>query len=595
MREAKLGRNETCPCGSGRKFKHCCGKFSTPDAPYRGNLNQALALIQQGKLPQAEHLLENLIKEQPLNSNFHYLMGYIAHQSGRYLAAVAAIERAIELGLNDPAAFFHYGCALAALGRYSEAAKTFERSLALRPDFLIARTHLANCFFELRDFIKAEQIYKQVLTNDPGNLVACHNLGQVFYLTQRGGEAIEYFQRAVIVAPNVAELWASLASMQETENLLDAAYLSASKALLLDPSNVTAAVVCARVLRRREQVEEALTALNSAELSTSLPDTAIAYWAERGQNLELLGQYSEAFEAYSESKRQLSKTHFERYDDHAIEKAFAHERDVLTTERVTQWGLMPEYSTLTPLFIVGFPRSGTSLLEQMLGCHSLIAPCGELASCIEREASNPDYISLLAQLNEKDRQNKLTQLREEYLATLKAHSSKKEAIYASDKMPLNLLRIGLIRLLFPEARIIHVLRHPLDAVLSSYFTPFLQGNIWSHRIKDTAHLYIESWRHVESMRQLSNMHFHRVRYEDLVSHPEPVLKQLLDSLDIPWETQCLKFYESQRVARTASYAQVTRALYQTSKNRYRRYLDYIDAETLALLAPVIKESGYETE
>ena len=596
MPNAEPGRNATCPCGSGKKFKRCCGTSHV--APHRINdgLAQALALLQQGKLLPAEKLLVDLVEAQPHNPDHHYLIGYAALQGGRHVEAAVAMGRAIELGLADPAAFYHYGCTLAALGRYLEAAVAFERSLALKPDFLTARTHLANCFFELRDIVQAERCYRQVLSSEPGNLVACHNLGQVFYLTQRSGEAIEYFQRAATTAPNVAELWASLATMQETENLLDAAESSACTALVLDPYNVTAAVAWARVLRRRERAEEALAALAAADLSTSMPHSAIAYWSERGQNLELLGRYREAFDAYAQSKTLLTTTHFEHYDGQATEKALARERAVLTTERVTTWALQPQPSTPVPLFIVGFPRSGTTLLEQILGCHSLVAPCGELATSIEREAGKPDYLGKLIQLNDKDRLAKLTELREEYLVALKQHSDKQtEARYASDKMPLNLMRIGLIRLLFPEARIIHVLRHPLDAVLSAYFTPFLLGNAWSLRLVDTAHLFAESWRHAETMRQLPGTHFLRVRYEDMVTHPESVLKQVLAFLDLPWEPQCLAFHESRRVARTASYAQVTRALYQTSKNRYRHYLDYIGADTLALLAPTIGEAGYEVE
>lgn len=596
MRTAKIGRNISCPCGSGKKFKHCCGTSTATPSPTKDGVTQAMALLQQGKLLQAEQLLSDLVKEQPLNPNYHYLKGYVALQSGRHLEAAVAMDRAIELGLADAAGFYHYGCTLAALGRYLEAADEFERSLSLKPDFLTARTHLANCFFELRDFVQAEQYYKQVLLTDPGNLVACHNLGQVFYLSKRSSEAITYFERAANAAPNVAELWGSLATMQETENRLEAAEVSAKKALLIDPTNVTAAVAIARVLRRRNQAQEALETLDAAEPSKGTADTAIAYWSERGQNLEVLGHYREAFEAYCQSKSLLATTHFEHYDALTIEKTLAHERVMLSSGRVNQLALKPSPCEPVPLFIVGFPRSGTTLLEQMLGCHTMIAPCGELTSALEREGGKPGYIDQLGKLIDQDRQNKLAALREEYLAVLKQHRMEKTAAhYASDKMPLNLMRLGLIRLLFPEARIIHVVRHPLDAVLSAYFTPFLLGNAWSLRLIDTAHLFVETWRHAETMRQLPGLHYQRVRYEDLVSNPEPVLKQVLASLDLPWEPQCLSFHESQRVAHTASYAQVTRALYQTSKNRYRHYLNYMDAATLALLAPTITEAGYQVE
>lgn len=597
MHNAEPGRNTLCPCGSGKKFKHCCGAAHAAPIPVSGGgLTQALALLQQGKLFQAEKLLADLVKAQPRNPTHHYLSGYAALQGGRHAEAAAAMRKAVELGLTDSAAFYHYGCALAALGRYPEAADAFEQSLALKPDFLPARTNLANCRFELRDFAQAERHYRQALASDPSNLAACHNLGQVFYLTQRIGEAIEYFQRAAEAAPNVAEFRASLATMQEADNQLDTAESSARTALASEPHNATAAVVLARVLRRREQATEALAVLAAADLRASMPRTAIAYWSERGQILDSLGRYREAFDAYAQSKALLAETRIQHYDGQATEQALARERSVLTPEWVSTWALQPEPSTPVPLFIVGFPRSGTTLLEQMLGCHPLIVPCGELETAIGREANSPDYPDSLTKLNEKDRQARLAALRADYLADLNSHAGHAPAArYASDKLPLNLMRIGLIRLLFPEARIIHVLRHPLDAVLSAYFTPFLFGNEWSLRLADTAHSFAQSWRHAETMRRLPGTHFLRVRYEDMVTHPEPVLKQVLAFLDLPWEPGCLAFHQNRRIARTASYAQVTRILYQTSKKRYRHYLGCIDRETLALLQPVITEAGYEVE
>lgn len=595
MPNAEPGRNAPCLCGSGKKFKRCCGAsqaaVSLPASDIR--LTQALALLQEGKFLQAEKRLAELVKTHPRNPTHHYLSGYAALQCGHHAEAAEAMRKAIDLGLADPAAFYHYGCTLVALGDYPDAAAAFERSLALKPDFLPARTNLANCRFELRDFTQAERHYRQALASDPGNLAACHNLAQVFYLTQRIGEAIEYFRRAAEAAPNMAEFWASLATMQETDNQLEAAESSARTALATDPGNVTAAVARARVLRRRGQAVEALAVLTAADLHTSMPRTAITYWSERGQILDSLGHYREAFDAYAQSKTLLARTRAHPYNRQAMEQALMRERSILTPERVAAWGLPPEPRALTPLFIVGFPRSGTTLLEQMLGCHPLIVPCGELETSIEREASSPGYPDSLTTLNEKDRQSRLAALRADYLATLLSHTGHAPAArYASDKLPLNLMRIGLIRLLFPEARIIHVLRHPLDAVLSAYFTPFLFGNEWSLRLPDAAHMFVQSWQHAQQMRALPDIHFLRIRYEDLVTEPELTLRKALEFLDLPWEPKCLAFHENKRVTRTASYAQVSQALYQSSKNRYDHYLDCIDPETLALLKPIISEAGY---
>lgn len=596
MAETSVGRNVLCPCGSSKKFKRCCGAGSTTVIPSGNDVAAVLALLQQGMLTQAERILTELVKGQPSNPTHHFLSGYAALQGGRHAQAAVAMGKAIDLGLSDPAAFYHYGCALAALGQYSEAAVAFAHALMLKPDFLPARTNLASCHFEMLDFEQAEHNYRKVLEIDPNNISACHNLGQIFFVTQRLGEAIDYFRRAAETAPTVAEFRASLATMQEAENQLDAADSSARMALACEPGNVSAATALARVLRRRERVEEALAVLSAGDLGTCMPRTEIAYWAECGQVLEILERYREAFDAFALSKKRLAETR-QPYNRAATEHALARERSVLTQERARDWALQaPQPGAHAPLFIVGFPRSGTTLLEQMLGCHSQIVACGELETAIVRESGQPDYPDNLSRLDEKDRQVRLTALRAEYLAELGQHAGHAPAArYASDKLPLNLMRIGLIHLLFPEAKIIHVMRHPLDAVLSAYFTPFLFGNEWSLHLADTAHLFAQTWQHAEAMKGLAGAQFLRVRYEDLISNPEPVLKQVLTFLELPWAPECLAFHQSKRIARTASYAQVTRNLYQTSKNRYRHYLEYIGSETLELLQPVIAEAGYQVE
>ena len=558
-------------------------------------LEQALAHLQQGQFSLAEILLADLVKDGPRDPTPLYLLGYAALQSGRHSEAVTAMRKAIDLGLTDPAAFYHYGCALSALGQFQAAATGFEQALTLKPDFLAATTHLANCRFELQDFTQAEQLYRQTLASEPDNFVASHNLGQVFYLTQRIDEAITYFQHAAEAAPDIAEFRASLATMQEADNQLDAAESSATVALSKSPRNTSASIALARVLRRRERPEDALHVLDKADLQASLPRGEIAFWSERGQILEKLGRFPEAFKAYSSSKIRLAETRAP-YDGGARTRQLLNrERNAVTPGRATNWIAPSDPVLPIPIFIVGFPRSGTTLLEQMLGCHPSIVACGELQTVLEHDASS-DFLDSLASLDEKTRQDNVAILRQEYLAVLHgAAKSHDKARYATDKLPLNMMRIGLIRLLFPEAKIIHVLRHPLDAVLSAYFTPFLFRNEWSMRLLDTAQMFAQTWQHVETMRMLPGLQFLRVRYEELVSEPEATLKQTLAFLDLPWNPNCLDFHKSTRVARTASYAQVTRTLYQSSKKRYRHYLECFDEEVLATMRPVITAAGYDIE
>lgn len=597
MGNALPGRNSLCSCGSGKKFKRCCGAERAQALP---SLDEGLALgmglLQRGEWARAQALLRPLVQVNPLHATLNYLFGFASFQAKEYVSAEMHMRRAIQAGLADPAAFYHHGGSLVALGRFADAAVAFEKAVALKPDFLPARTSWANCLFELREFGQAEQLYRQVLEQDPHDVAAIHNLAQIFYLNQQLPAAIAFFERAASEAPNVAEFRASMATMQEAHNQLDAAADSARMALTLEPRNVTAAVALARVLRRHQQADQALVTLDHADLKTAMPRGAIAYWAERGQILELLGRFHDAFHAYSFSKLLLSQTRSDPYDGQVIEQTLAQERDVLTLHNVTNWALNQPPVQPSPLFIVGFPRSGTTLLEQMLGCHPKIATCGELETVLGRETSRPEYPGNIAAYSDQDRQVMLSSWRADYLAQLSQHTGPADQPqYATDKLPLNLMRIGLIRLLFPEARIIHVVRHPLDAVLSAFFTPFLFGNEWSHRLPDAARMFVQSWRQAKAMQTLAGTHFLSVRYEDLIDDPETGLKAILAFLDLPWDPSCLNFQKNKRVAHTASYAQVTRPLYQTSKNRYRHFISEVDELTLTELRPVIAEAGYDID
>lgn len=589
----ETGRNARCPCGSGKKFKHCCGAARAAP-PQPGALSQALQLIQQGQWATAKTMLTQLRKSQPGNATIPYLTGYAALQMGDPDQAQAEMGRAIALGLNDAAAFHHYGNALASLGRYADAASAFNNALGLKPDFLPARMHLANCRLELSDFAHAEQHYREVLQADPHHPSALHNLAQVFYLTRRIPEAIEYFQRAIQESPRQAELHANLATMLEVNNDLDTAEREAREAIQLDPKNMTAHIALARVLRRRAQAAAALETLNQVDALSAPPRDGIAWWHERGLALDALAQYPDAFTAHAQGKALLASTRAP-YDRQSTERLLAQERAVFTPQHIQQWSPPARATSPVPVFIVGFPRSGTTLLEQMLNRHSQIAACGELESCIEAEAAAPSYPQHWTRFSEAERTRHVAQLREQYFAQLHAAANKSPARYATDKLPLNLMRVGLIRALFPEAYIIHVLRHPLDCVLSAFFTPFLFGNAWSLRLPDAAHLFAQSWHQIEAMRDLPGMRLLRIRYEDLVASPGPALQQALDFLALPWEEACLDFHQSGRVARTASYAQVSQALYQHAKYRYRHYLDSVDAETLTTLTPVIAAAGYTLE
>lgn len=192
----------------------------------------------------------------------------------------------------------------------------------------------------------------------------------------------------------------------------------------------------------------------------------------------------------------------------------------------------------------------------------------------------------------KKQSGDLIVLREYYLKKVhKAVSFDSSSGWFTDKMPLNVIHLGLISLIFPDSPIIHVRRNPMDVCLSAFFTDFKTGNEYSFDINDTAAYYTEIFRLIAHYKSELNMRYTEIAYEDLVSDPENQLRRILELIDLPWQENCLNFSESGRVARTASYEQVTKPVYTSSVNRYLNYQKYL-AEPLAALRPIMEQYGY---
>ncbi|MEJ2452406.1 MAG: sulfotransferase [Gammaproteobacteria bacterium] len=224
----------------------------------------------------------------------------------------------------------------------------------------------------------------------------------------------------------------------------------------------------------------------------------------------------------------------------------------------------------TPIFIIGMPRSGTTLTEQILASHSQVHGAGELNELkflIERacESHTQEFPQGLLGLNKTE----LSAIASTYLERLHAYAPGAPRI--TDKMPHNFLYLGLIHLLFPKAKIIHCLRNPMDNALSIYRALFARSHAYAYDLEELGqyyHLYQDLMAH---WRELMPGGFYELRYEDLVSDQETQTRRLLDYCELPWEDACLEFYQTSRVVRTASLAQVRQPMHRNSVEAWRRF------------------------
>ncbi len=599
----KVGRNDPCPCGSGKKFKHCCGTLPHGRGAHTdltSLLREAFNLQQQGQAGLAAGIYRQVLQIQPRHPEAHYLLGFIEYQAGNLTPAADLMGKALGLGLTDAAAHYHYAMVLLQLRRAAEAIVQLQLALAKKPDFDDARVNLANIYFELGSLNEAERLYRETLVRQPENWKAYHNLAHVFYYLGNIDGAIRYFEQAIQIVPRYAEAHASLATMLEVNNQPEEAEREALRALELQPGNASASVVIAKLLRRRQKPGEALAALDSIDFDTATQRTLITLWNERGQNLDRLGRYQEAYDAFAQSNNTLAAFRGRPYSKSDREQPLDEAETYFTPAKAASLAKAlchPPGSPL-PVFVVGFLRSGTTLVEQILSSHRDIAAAGELEFTLQIEQGLVDrqgntYPRSLDGLVTDGDGAALIAARERYLGQLAALGDYSGKKWVVDKLPFNMLHLPLIRLLFPESPIIHVVRHPLDTVLSCFSQIFLHEHEWSYTVHDAAELYVRSVRHVERMKEVLDLRYMQIRYEDLVAGPQTEVRSLLSFVGVDWDPDCLKFYENKRVARTASYEQVTRQLYSSSVNRYLNYIDMIDEETLSLLEPAIVSLGYE--
>jgi hypothetical protein len=437
----------------------------------------------------------------------------------------------------------------------------------------------------------------------PDDIAACLNHAQALYRGGRTDAAIAALDAAAARAPDCVEVPLMLATLHELANAPEAAQRCAEAVLARQPGNPSATVILAKLAQRRDDAAGALARLDTLDPDRLNEAQQVTWLAERGRALDRLGRYGEAFAAFGTSGAVLARLQdgLPAQDMRARDARLTAIETGLAADDWRRLALAdtPHAEAPRPVFVLGFMRSGTTLIERILGAHPQIAPAGELSFIAdiadELAAMLPGgFPAGLRTLGDTAAHDLLAVQRRRYLDRVRAlPGDAATAPFVVDKAPFNAEHIGLIRLLFPHAPVFHAVRHPLDVVLSSHFTSFADPQPWSYRLADTASLYARLHDHLAAMAALLPQGAVPVRYETLVDTPEPEIRALLGHIGVGWYPACLAFHERARDVQTASYAQVARPLYRSSVERYRHYLPFIDPSVIATLRPALDALGYD--
>ncbi|MDE1905907.1 MAG: sulfotransferase [Rhodospirillales bacterium] len=597
-----------CTCGSGLRHMRCCALDLSTLSPREAAgmlvplLGQAQTAFNAGDVAAAEAAARQILELAPGDEDALLLLFRLCRQQNRPQAAEALIRRAVTLNPNNLTATNELTLLLLAKGALAEAEIHARNAIRIAPQNAQAHNLMGLVLTEANRPQVGEYHYRRVLELAEGKEpITLANLAWNLKTQGRIEESRALYQQSMALKPGVAQTMLGFAKMEEADRKFDRALALLDEAEILLPGNPSMQLTRATLLSRLKRNEEALAILDQPEKNGR--HLGPAELSEKGRLLDQMGRYDEAFACFAAGKNAALEMGGRTYMAEAATDMAARLQGFFTQRRLATLPVAAlRVDIPQPIFILGFPRSGTTLIEQTLSVHPQIAAGDELpfindiTQIMPRLLASPlAYPEALAELWMGDQRDGLEELRDYYLSRArKAGIFKAGAGFFTDKMPLNEMHLGLISLLFPQSPMVHVLRHPLDVVLSVYSNHLTHGYFCAARLESIAAHYNLLAALVEHYRQNLNLRYLAVRYEEMVTDQEAQIRKLLDFIGVEFDPRCLSFEQNTRYARTASYAQVTEKLYDRSRYRYRRYLKHL-APVVEMLRPAIERLGYEVE
>lgn len=572
-------------------------------------LNIGTLYEEMGRVADAFDIYQKAIKLNPANANANYCLGSEYFRQNNYAKAKGYIKKAMDINPYHAGALAVMGNILLYQSYLVGAEQCFQRALKYAPDDVNVAMYYASFLIKQQRLDDAWTILETFSERFPKSQLI--RTGLIEYYRESGmyDKAEEIFQMMSQAEPDNAFILGQWAEMEEFRNQLDRSIDLVKGALKLDESYIGIRIVLIKALIRQKKYQLALDELDKMKpLLNQQNDVGkmdeILYFFERARVLDATQQYDEAYECLVKGNELKNIALGKTYEKDVAQEKYARSRRVFNADFVKS---MPRCDTGNlvnqpqPIFIVGFPRSGTTLLERILASHSRVSAGGELPFITEAqdtllaESDNQDKFPEILLNSDKINSESLQRARQHYLERVKEIGVLQPGrdIF-TDKLPQNLIQLGLINILFPDAPVIHITRHPMDSCLSAYMANFAQGHRYTSSMVDTATHYAAMMDLAEHFKSVLDMKYLQIRYEDLVQQPEENVRRVLEFVGLPWEDACLAFYKGKQVAKTASYAQVTQKLYTSSRYRYKNYYSH-----LAPLEPILRDAmvrfGYTFE
>lgn len=516
-------------------------------------LRQAAIAMNRNDIPRAERLLKAHLYEAPTDVPAIRMLAEVAARLGRDEDAMKLLERCLELAPDFMPARYNLAVVLHRRNDATRALAEMERLLAADPRNPSYRNLAAVILSRVGEYERSSRMYADLVKELPGNAKVWLSYGHVLKTEGRQDDSIAAYRRAIERDPAFGEAYWSLANLKTFR--FTEADLAAMLAGVENPA-----------------VEEA----NRVHLHFAL-----------GKATEDAGDYAASFEHYARGNALHRKGN--RYDANVNTRRAERLKAVFTREFFASHP-GGGCQAASPIFIVGMPRSGSTLLEQILSCHSAVEGTTELPEIITlarelRDLAETDDIGAYSDVLAAMRPEALRGLGERYLERTLVHR-KTDRPHFIDKMPNNFLHVAMIHLALPNAKIIDARRHPMACCFSNFKQHYARGQRFSYDLTDMGRYYHDYVMLMAHFDAVLPGRIHRVFYEQLVDDTEAEVRRLLDHCDLPFEPGCLRFFESERPVRTASSEQVRQPIYRDGIEQWRHFESWLDPLKVAL-GPVL--------
>ena len=553
-------------------------------------LDEGISLQRQGRLTEAEALYRAVLRTSPNDAGALHYIGLANYQAGKLEAADSFMSRSLEIDHSCANTWNDLGAVKLKRGKLEESVRHFVRALDLNELHTDALNNIAAALRKLYRFEGALAYLRRLALLRPNSADVMRNLADTLYNVGRVTESIEIFHEAIRLDPLGKAARLGMAEACEAAGKFKQARWQYVAVLRRDPEN---ALALSKVLQLRDgafDVGWAERAQRLAERSDTPVDAKTRLNIGLAYHFDRIGSYDSAFGQLKLARDRQAR--LRPFSSDGYSAAVDTLVKVLSKEFFRSAPRL-EASSERPIFIVGMPRSGTTLTEQVLATHPRVAAGGELAALPtasfrvqELSGGHLAYPYGLTSMSAAS----LEKLAGAYLEQLQKIDTGGRKV--TDKLPFNFMHLGIVALMFPNAKVVHCRRSPMDNCMSCYFTSFAEEVQFANDLETLGRYYADYHRLMLHWRDVLPLNVHTLQYEDLVANTEATMRELLSYCGLEWEPACLKFYDTARGIRTPSRWQVRQPIYRNSVARWRNYEAHL-APLERALGSALRESVSE--